>query len=393
MGLSWDLLAGSPSVDLDASAVCFSSTGTLVDAAFYNQLSAVNGAIKHSGDCKRGEKEGFDEVIKISLDDVKGVNVIVFLISAFSGGTLENCESAFCEIKLDNEVLATLSATSAQTGSSTSLLMCMLFRHPDTLNWHYAEIRHPVSGRHFSACLLSIRSYVDQVIDPGCLGERSMTTDKTFEMAKGDQLNFPVGVNKLVVGLGWTTNEGGIDLDASCLMLGELNGLTYPADLAYFGDKVRPGVRSMGDNMSGAGDGDDEQIVIELDKVEAHISALVIVVTIFSSGRTFSDVKDSYVRLMDEHGKHVYAKYTLTSALSKSGLIFCMIVRGEGPGQPWRLVTVGEECDGKSARGVESKLWEGSHNTTSHIIQAVHPNAPSNFSAPTSSNDGCCCVC
>lgn len=222
-----------------------------------------------------------------------------------------------------------------------------------------------------------------------------MTADKTFQMSKGDQLNFPVGANKLIVGLGWTTNGGGIDLDASCLMLSELNGLTYPADLTYFGNKIRPGVRSMGDNMSGAGEGDDEQIIIELDQVQPHIKSLVILVTIYSSGRTFSDVSDSYVRLMDEHGKHVYAKYTLSGALSKSGLIFCMLVRGDSHGDPWRLVSVGEECDGKTARSVESKLWEGSFDSSSHIIQAVHPNAPTiSVAAPTtSSNGGCCVIC
>lgn len=398
VGLSWDLVPGSPPVDLDASAVCFSSTGTLVDAAFYNQLSAVNGSVCHSGDCKRGEKEGFDEVIKVSLDEVKGVNVIVFLISAFSGGTLENCESAFCEIKLNSEVLATLSATSAQTGSSTSLLLCMLFRHPETLNWHFAVIRQPMVGRHFSACLLPIRSYVDQVIDPGCLSERNMTADKTFEMAKGDQLNFPVGVKKLLVGLGWSTSGKNIDLDASCLMLCELNGLTYPADLTYFGDKIRPGVRSMGDNMTGEGDGDDEQIVIELDKVEKHVSALAILVNIYSSGFTFSDVQDAYVRLMDEHGKHVFAKFTLHAGLSKSCLIFCMLVRGDTPKQPWRLVSIGEESDGKTARAVESTLWEGSFTSSAHVIQAVYPPTPSiplstAPAAAQSSNDGCCSIC
>lgn len=395
VGLSWDLIPGSAIVDLDASAVLFNSTGTLVDAVYYNQLSALNGAVMHSGDCKRGEKEGFDEIIKISLDDVKGVNVIVFTINAFSGGTLENCESAFCEIKIEDIVLATLSASCAQTGSSSALLMCALFRHPDTMNWHYTVIRQPASGKHFSACLLPIRAVVDQLIDPGALGERSITADKTFEMSKGDQLTIPFSVKKLVVGLGWTTKTEGLDLDASCIMLGpRSDGQLYPVDVCYFVQKKRPGVESMGDNMTGVGEGDDEKIVIDLDKVEKHVTALVIVVTIYSLNRTFGEVENSYVRLMNESGSHVYAKYTLSGALTKNGLIFCELIRG-AKGEPWTLVTLGEECEGRSARQVKSLQWEGDASNIDYSATGGVPTVvePSTTTAHSGAGDGCCVIC
>ncbi len=158
VGLNWDFAPGSSKLDLDCSAVCFGNTGTLVDAAFYNQLSACNGAILHSGDCKDGRKEGNDETISIHFQQLIGVTAIVFLISAFGGGTLKDCESAFCEIKQGSkvsvynncesslshctashllvQVLATVNlAGPAEVGAKTGVLMCMLFKHRDTGRW------------------------------------------------------------------------------------------------------------------------------------------------------------------------------------------------------------------------------------------------------------------
>ena len=97
VGLNWDFAPGMPKFDMDCSAVCFGNTGSLVDAAFFNQLSACQGAVVHSGDCKDGRKEGMDETVTINFQKLAGVTAIVFLISAFAGGTLKDCESALCE--------------------------------------------------------------------------------------------------------------------------------------------------------------------------------------------------------------------------------------------------------------------------------------------------------
>jgi len=64
LGLAWEFLEGS-SVDLDATAVLFDAYGQVIDAAFYNQLKIMNGAVIHSGDCRNGEIIGDDEVITI----------------------------------------------------------------------------------------------------------------------------------------------------------------------------------------------------------------------------------------------------------------------------------------------------------------------------------------
>ena len=121
----------------------------------------------------------------------------------------------------------------------------MLFRHPDKRSWQFCKVSQCASGRHFAGCMLPIREYVDTVLDPGCRLERVLTQDKCFSMSKGDQLIIPTSVETVQVGLGWTA-IGGLDLDASCLFLKDVdgNGILNPVDAVWFGKKVAPGVLS-----------------------------------------------------------------------------------------------------------------------------------------------------
>jgi hypothetical protein len=93
--------------------------------------------------------------------------------------------------------------------------------------------------------------------------------------------------------------------------------------------------------------------------VEEHVAALAIVVTNANSKRTFKDVTDSYVRVLSEDGGQVYAKFTLSEALTMPAVVFCLLERGASSADPWTLSTIGEEVKGKSGKFVTSKLWEG----------------------------------
>ena len=190
VGLAWDFFKGLPTVDLDVSAACFSSTGTLTDAAFYNQKSAANGAVVHSGDVKKGEKSGFDETVEIDFAKLSGVSVIVFVLSCFSSGDLRSCESAMCEVKslTGNKVL--VNTTLPPKSEKTGFLVGVLFKHPDNDAWHWSSINEPVkNGRTFMAALPQLRKCVDQLLDPGVIGERKLTGDKTFNLSKGDMMH------------------------------------------------------------------------------------------------------------------------------------------------------------------------------------------------------------
>ena len=156
--LSWDFFHGAAAVDLDAAAVCFSQYGDLADAAFFNQRVACGGAIQHSGDATASSGQGAKgETITVDLDNLSSVAVIVFVISAFSGGTLKECETARCEIFENSQKLADIGASGPQLGDKTGLILFSLFRHPDHGRWWVHHNFLPVYGRHFMAAMPVIR--------------------------------------------------------------------------------------------------------------------------------------------------------------------------------------------------------------------------------------------
>jgi len=102
--------------------------------------------------------------------------------------------------------------------------------------------------------------------------------------------------SKLYVGAGWDmAGSASVDLDlvGACLVNGKLTAQTR---LVYFGDKTEPGVTLSADNTTGAGDGDDESMVIDLDKVEAEITSIAIGIIAYA-GADISTAKNVHFRV------------------------------------------------------------------------------------------------
>ena len=236
------------------------------------------------------------------------------------------------------------------------------------------------------ACVRAMRQYIDKVLDPACVGERTLTMDKSFNMQKGDIFFLPANLTSFPVGLGWTTKSGkALDLDASCILLRDVDndGDLDPVGAVYFLNKKEPGIMSSGDNVSGDGQGDDEIISVDLGRVQKEISALAFVVNIYSSGASFSDITQSYVRLFDNVDGHEFARFTLAEHLSSQGVIFCVVYRGTKPDEAWSVFSVGEECQGQTCMDITTKLWDGSLRNVNNL-------------ATTSAQEGgggCCTVC
>lgn len=167
-------------------------------------------------------------------------------------------------------------------------------------------------------------------------------------------------LTKVVMGLGWDAkkNAGGggllkgmfgggggesIDLDASCVMFDEQNKLV---DSIWFGQlKSKDGsIVHSGDNRTGAGDGDDEQIVVNLDKVPATVKSLVFTVNSFT-GQTFDAVENAYCRMVDSSNNSEVARYTLTSQGSHTAQIMAKVYRHNGE---WKMHAIGENSTGRT---------------------------------------------
>lgn len=167
------------------------------------------------------------------------------------------------------------------------------------------------------------------------------------------------GLAKIIVGLGWdeVQQSGGgllgglfgssqqeIDCDASAIML--KNGkFVDKDDLVYFGNlKHKSGtVNHQGDNLTGAGDGDDEQIVIDLSRVPADYDKIVIVVNIYQAVQRrqhFGLIQNAFIRLVDARNNNEMCKYNLTDNYSgMTAMIFGEVYRHNGE---WKFSAIGQ---------------------------------------------------
>jgi len=158
----------------------------------------------------------------------------------------------------------------------------------------------------------------------------------------------------VVMGLGWDVAEkkgffgfgGGsqsIDLDASCLMFDENRNLL---DTVWFCDlESQDGsIEHTGDNLTGDGDGDDEQIIVKLDKVPANVKSLVFTVNSFR-GQTFDQVKNAFCRIVDQATNKEIARYNLSAQGNHSAQIMAKLYRHNGE---WKMHAIGENGNGKT---------------------------------------------
>merc|ERR1719355_13296 len=110
-----------------------------------------------------------------------------------------------------------------------------------------------------------------------------------FAMEKGGVLDLPQGMGQITVGLGWDVDEGECDLDVSAVLM-DANGNDLEA--VFFGrlESEQHGIQHTGDNLTGEGEGDDEQIKVCLDRVGPKVQQIVFVVNIYTPHRNFMQV-------------------------------------------------------------------------------------------------------
>lgn len=166
-------------------------------------------------------------------------------------------------------------------------------------------------------------------------------------------------LNKVIMGLGWDAaaqKKGGffsnllggggdasIDLDASC---GLFNANKEVVDVVYFGQlKSKDGsIVHTGDNRTGDGDGDDEQIIVDLPRVPEQVTALVFTINSYS-GQTFNEVTNAYCRILDASTGTEIAKYTLSGGGSHTAMVMVKLYRHGGE---WKMHALGESTSGKT---------------------------------------------
>ncbi|BCG56901.1 TerD family protein [Paenibacillus sp. URB8-2] len=178
----------------------------------------------------------------------------------------------------------------------------------------------------------------------------------TISLSKGQRIDLTKtnpGLTQVVVGLGWDTNKysGGndFDLDASAFLLYE-DGKAKGADDFVFYNNQTGGAGSVthsGDNRTGEGDGDDEQILIDFGKVPSQIHRIGISVTIYDCdvrGQNFGQVSNAFVRVVDASNNREVLRYDLGEDFSmETAVVFCEFYRH---GADWKFQAVGSGFSG-----------------------------------------------
>ncbi|CAF1856149.1 TerD family protein [Bacillus subtilis] len=177
-----------------------------------------------------------------------------------------------------------------------------------------------------------------------------------IQLSKGQRIDLTKtnpGLKKAVIGLGWDTNKysGGhdFDLDASAFLVDAHDNCVNDLDFVFYNNLEHPsgGVIHTGDNRTGEGDGDDEQIIVDFSKIPAHIEKIGITVTIHDAearSQNFGQVSNAFVRVVDEETQNELLRFDLGEDFSiETAVVVCELYRHGGE---WKFNAIGSGFSG-----------------------------------------------
>ena len=163
------------------------------------------------------------------------------------------------------------------------------------------------------------------------------------------------GLSEVFVGLGWDTNitdtGGDFDIDASVFLVDSNEKLLSDNHFIFYNNLTSPdasnSVEHLGDNRTGAGEGDDEVIKVNLKQVPPDVHKIIMTVTIHEADKrqqNFGQVQNAFVRIVNAENKEEVARYDLTEDFSiETALIMAELYRKDGE---WRVNAVGAGYQG-----------------------------------------------
>lgn len=178
----------------------------------------------------------------------------------------------------------------------------------------------------------------------------------SVNLSKGQKLSLTKSsgatLTRVRMGLGWDAmkkkgffgkKDQDIDLDASGLMFDSANTLV---DVVWFNQLASKdgAVLHTGDNRTGAGDGDDESIIVDLTRVPPTVTTLVFTVNSFT-GQDFTQIESAFCRLIDESDNSEIARYDLSGSGTHNAQIMAKVTR-EGAG--WAMTAIGAAATGRT---------------------------------------------
>lgn len=176
----------------------------------------------------------------------------------------------------------------------------------------------------------------------------------SINLSKGQKVNLSKEAPNLkigLVGLGWDIKQydsgADYDLDASIFLLSSNGKCTNDSDFIFYNNLSSGGVTHSGDNRTGEGDGDDEAVTIEFEKVPAYVERIAVTVTIHDAvarGQNFGQVANAFVRMVDKQSGIELLRFDLGEDYStETAIVFAEIYRHNGE---WKFSAVGSGFNG-----------------------------------------------
>lgn len=177
-----------------------------------------------------------------------------------------------------------------------------------------------------------------------------------INLSKGQKISLSKeapGLTHIMVGLGWDINRydgnADFDLDASAFLTGVNGKCTCSGDFVFYNNLEHPSgaVKHMGDNRTGDGEGDDEQIFVDLSKIPANIERIAVTVTIFDAEKrrqNFGQVSNAYCRMVNDDTGEEIIRYDLGEDFSiETAMVVGELYRHNGE---WKFNAIGSGFSG-----------------------------------------------
>ena len=176
----------------------------------------------------------------------------------------------------------------------------------------------------------------------------NLTKGQKVDLTKGNP-----GLKSIMVGLGWDVNQfdsgADFDLDAAAFMLGQNGKCPTEKEFIFYGNLEHSSgaVKHMGDNLTGEGEGDDEQIQIDLTMVPPNVEKIAFTVTIYDSDvrrQNFGQVSNSFIRIVDDSNGQELIRYDLGEDFSiETAVVVGELYRHNGE---WKFNAIGSGFQG-----------------------------------------------
>eukprot|EP00440_Ansanella_granifera_P025096 gb/GFBE01027262.1/.p1 GENE.gb/GFBE01027262.1/~~gb/GFBE01027262.1/.p1 ORF type:complete len:548 (+),score=82.78 gb/GFBE01027262.1/:1-1644(+) len=335
VGITWTDV--DKAVDLDLQAVIVDDRGRIVDAVYYNNLSALRGAVQHTGDLGQSQDQQGETIWVMFKKLPASIRMIIFVIAAYNNARLKDAQHGRIEIAAEfyGQVIQTYPMKKSTADVDANVMMVK----DDAGVWRLREVNERAdSGQHFMDILEPTLGDLIRANIPGAPAEQRAV----FVMDKGAVIDLPPsGLRRLCFTLqGELTNAlVRVDMDVSAIFY---NGKGKHMGAVYCDNPDKFGVVHGGDTAR------EEDLNINLQAIPSKVHQVFVLIHVFTPGRTFADLNSTVVSITDQ-GLTELARCDVSAAAYETGLVVGRLIRGRD-GRFWNFQSISRFCHGPTWR-------------------------------------------